>query len=414
VIMFSSVQFQPSFVASQENNDNTANNNSGFEQNLISWERMHTSGEERSCAAQRIRHCIGKQEAALNLSGLNLSSLPEGLADAIKSTVKLIDISNNKISDRSQFKTFLKPGSGFSFVYQNNPACTFNNNNYELKVIPENTPIVFQWHVMNKNKFEGEKYPIINTNQSPYLDNILNTCKIESGRTIGLFISGDISGKHKAALNELQERYENLKVIYPDALDKKDFFTKNQVDCLKDSISFYQKTGWHQDKICYMQNDLKKVEAVSPHATMFDKFSSCGGRNEMDFYRQLLVFNGGRPFSGVDDGLIYMDCDMLIKEPLGDVITPDGISVYNKYGAIENGIIAVDRPRHPALREGITLMENNWTRNDIYYDGFCGGIREHFNAHENYSGISTFIEFPVNSMLPDTSAATGKSTWSTW
>lgn len=148
---------------------------------------------------------------------------------------------------------------------------------------------------MNKS-LESEKYPIINTNQYPYLDNILNTCKTESDRVIGLLISGDVSEKHKVSLDELQTHYSNLKIIYAEQLDKRDFCQIKVVDCIKNTIVMGKNENWHPENMDLLNSDLDSVSLSKPDITLFDKITGNGGHSEMDIYHNLLLFNvGGYP-----------------------------------------------------------------------------------------------------------------------
>ncbi|MBW5407794.1 hypothetical protein ACISK3_12920 [Morganella morganii] len=105
---------------------------------------------------------------------------------------------------------------------------------------------------------------------------------------------------------------------------------------------------------------------------------------------------------------------MIINKPLGEIVLVDGIAAYNKSGAIENGIIAVDRPRHPVLKAGVDIMENNRFKGHPYYDGICGGLKQYFSYNSRIHGkgkLAEFIAFPVDNILPDTSIQTGASSW---
>ncbi|GIZ27007.1 hypothetical protein TUM12151_06050 [Morganella morganii] len=388
-----------------------------FSKLLSDWERSALPGEERCHAAAVIRDCLAGKKTELNLSGLNLCSLPDGLADVIKNTVTSIDISDNNIRSPALLTEFLSLKDSAELIYHNNPACCFAGNNYELKVLSKKTPVAFQWHVMNKN-MESEKYPVINTNQYPYLDNILNTCKTESGRIIGLLISGDVSEKHKASLSELQTQYSNLKIIYAEQLDRSDFFRIKAIDCIKKTIAAGKSNNIHQEDMDMLYSELDDVCSSEPDITLFDEFSESGGHSEMDFYRNLLLFNGGGVFLSPNDdnhgALIYLDCDMIINKPLGEIVLVDGIGIYNKSGVMENGIIAVDRARHPVLEAGMDIMENDRFKAHPYYDGICGGLRQHFSYNQRIHGkgkLAEFIAFPVDNMSPDTSTRTGSSSW---
>lgn len=364
-----------------------------------------------------IQTAINVKSKTLDLSKLGIDSLPNDLLEKIPNSVKLLDISGNKIYDIKQISECIQ--KGIEVRYDNNPACNIGGKNYTLEKIPADTPIIFQWHNIN-DKYENAECPIINTEKSPYLNNILNVCKIETGRTIGLFMSGNVSKKHKDYLNNLQKSHDNLKIIYSDDLDFSDYFQKKQIDCIKQTIKTLEKNNAHESWIIDVTKDLEKVSKTNPQARMFERFASNKTHSAMDFYRNLILIKGGDIFNDSrtiatgnireNKSLIYFDCDMIIKKPLGEIFLPDGIGVYNKGGNIENSILAVNRPHHPAFMKGMSLMENDWLNSHPYYGGICKGFKEYFTPKKEES-LAKFIAFPVDNIDPDTSTSSGQQTW---
>ncbi|EAP9773648.1 non-LEE encoded effector protein NleB, partial [Salmonella enterica] len=85
--------------------------------------------------------------------------------------------------------------------------------------LDQHTPLLFQWFERNPSRFGENQIPIINTQQNPYLNNIINAAIIEKERTIGVLVDGNFSAGQKKALAKLEKQYENIKVIYNSDLD---------------------------------------------------------------------------------------------------------------------------------------------------------------------------------------------------
>ncbi|PVI66267.1 non-LEE encoded effector protein NleB, partial [Salmonella enterica subsp. enterica serovar Typhimurium] len=54
--------------------------------------------------------------------------------------------------------------------------------------LDQHTPLLFQWFERNPSRFGENQIPIINTQQNPYLNNIINAAIIEKERTIGALV----------------------------------------------------------------------------------------------------------------------------------------------------------------------------------------------------------------------------------
>ena len=106
-------------------------------------------------------------------------------------------------------------------IVQSSPCQTvsFAGKEYELKVIDEKTPILFQWFEPNPERYKKDEVPIVNTKQHPYLDNVTNAARIESDRMIGIFVDGDFSVNQKTAFSKLERDFENVMIIYREDVD---------------------------------------------------------------------------------------------------------------------------------------------------------------------------------------------------
>ncbi|HDY3294167.1 TPA: non-LEE encoded effector protein NleB, partial [Salmonella enterica] len=102
---------------------------------------------------------------------------------------------------------------------------------------------------------------------------------------------------------------------------------------------------------------------------------------------------------------------MLLTGKLGTIYLPDGIAVHvsrkDNRVSIENGIIAVNRREHPALKKGLEIMHSK-PYGDPYVDGLGGGLRHYFNCSilHNYEEFCNFIEFKHENIFMDTSSLT--------
>ncbi|EHV3557895.1 non-LEE encoded effector protein NleB, partial [Salmonella enterica] len=93
-------------------------------------------------------------------------------------------------------------------------SANFAGVEYPLLPLDQHTPLLFQWFERNPSRFGENQIPIINTQQNPYLNNIINAAIIEKERTIGVLVDGNFSAGQKKALAKLEKQYENIKVIY--------------------------------------------------------------------------------------------------------------------------------------------------------------------------------------------------------
>ncbi|EJK0342883.1 T3SS effector E3 ubiquitin-protein ligase IpaH7.8, partial [Shigella sonnei] len=84
---------------------------------LTEWEKNSSPGEERGIAFNRLSQCFQNQEAVLNLSDLNLTSLPE-----LPKHISALIVENNKLTSLPKLPAFLKE---------------LNADNNRLSVIPE-------------------------------------------------------------------------------------------------------------------------------------------------------------------------------------------------------------------------------------------------------------------------------------
>ncbi|HFX2503506.1 TPA: non-LEE encoded effector protein NleB, partial [Salmonella enterica subsp. enterica serovar Java] len=92
-------------------------------------------------------------------------------------------------------------------------SASFAGVEYPLLPLDQHTPLLFQWFERNPDRFGENQVPIINTQQNPYLNNIINAAIIERDRIIGILVDGKFSAGQKKALTKLENQYKNIKVI---------------------------------------------------------------------------------------------------------------------------------------------------------------------------------------------------------
>lgn len=399
-----------------------------FSDQLSDWENSSPCGEERAVAVQRILDCYSRNGADLDLSGLHLTSLPAMLP----SSVQKINLSDNNIAS---FHHQILPliSKEIKVEYEKNPCCTLGNRSYRFEKIASDTPILFQWSFLNEKikRDEGENNSAFYT----YIGNIINACQMEQGRQIGVFISGRAPDDIINKLEELSSEIHNLNVIYADNID---FGRYGQNKCtqqieksLDDLIAEVEQDQDPEDDVLFCKamanKTIKKLEKSEPNLTLFDVCTRHDNFITIDFYRVMFMLEGNAIFSASNknaDGrqfksaptidasshgaLIYLDVDMKLNGPLGDIWLPDGIGVYHapeKSPTLENGIIAVSQPQHPALLDIIPSVRVDFLGKiaaDEVYGCFVRTLHNHYKPSENES-LSEFIAFPIGNITPDES-----------
>ncbi|HCS1997950.1 TPA: T3SS effector E3 ubiquitin-protein ligase IpaH7.8, partial [Shigella boydii] len=114
--MFSVNNTHSSVSCSPSINSNSTSNEH-YLRILTEWEKNSSPGEERGIAFNRLSQCFQNQEAVLNLSDLNLTSLPE-----LPNHISALIVENNKLTSLPKLPAFLKE---------------LNADNNRLSVIPE-------------------------------------------------------------------------------------------------------------------------------------------------------------------------------------------------------------------------------------------------------------------------------------
>lgn len=303
-------------------------------------------------------------------------------------------------------------------------TASFAGVEYELKVIDEKTPILFQWFEPHPERYKKDEVPIVNTKLHPYLDNVINAAKIESDRTIGIFVDGDFSANQKAAFSKLERDFENIMIIYRDDVDFS-MYDRKLSDIYHDVI-YEQKLRTEDKRDEYLLNLLEKElgEISNEKDSLISMYAEKREHTWFDFFRNLALLKAGNIFRdscntknhdiSSRNGCIYLDMDMMITDKLGVIYAPDGIAVYvdrrNGGADIENSAIVVNDSNHPALLEGLHIMHSKIDAHP-YYDGLGKGLKKYFNCTplQNYNYFCDFIEFKHPNIIMNTSQYTGSS-----
>lgn len=311
-------------------------------------------------------------------------------------------------------------------IVQSSPCQTvsFAGKEYELKVIDEKTPILFQWFEPNPERYKKDEVPIVNTKQHPYLDNVTNAARIESDRMIGIFVDGDFSVNQKTAFSKLERDFENVMIIYREDVDFS-MYDRKLSDIYHDIIC-EQRLRTEDKRDEYLLNLLEKElrEISKEQDSLISMYAKKRNHAWFDFFRNLALLKAGEIFRctyntknhGISfgEGCIYLDMDMILTGKLGTIYAPDGISMHvdrrNDSVNIENSAIIVNRSNHPALLEGLSFMHSKVDAHP-YYDGLGKGVKKYFNFTplHNYNHFCDFIEFKHPNMIMNTSQYTCSS-----
>ncbi|HHO9875394.1 TPA: non-LEE encoded effector protein NleB, partial [Escherichia coli] len=204
-------------------------------------------------------------------------------------------------------------------IVQSSPCQTvsFAGKEYELKVIDEKTPILFQWFEPNPEQYKKDEVPIVNTKQHPYLDNVMNTARIESERMIGVFVDGDFSFSQKVAFSKLEQDFENIMIIYRENVDFS-MYDRKLSDIYHDIIC-EQKLRSEAKRDEYLLNLLEKELSKISNAqdSLIYMYAEKRDHTWFDFFRNLALLKAGEIFRCTDntknhgilsgEGCIYLD-----------------------------------------------------------------------------------------------------------
>jgi hypothetical protein len=266
---------------------------------------------------------------------------------------------------------------------------------WPMKRLPATTPILCQWFVRDSSAYGTDEVPILNT-PTAYLDILKNNCAMGKGRCVVLLMDGDLTTGQHAALKTLEQDMGNLHIVHRD------------------------QVNW---KSCDWAPNEARRQSIDP-ASSESMLEQIRGDNTMfwiDTYRLLALLKGPAALlsdadlpspliTGADCGCIYLDMDMQITSALGEIALPDGIGAYcrtdtsyDRRPYIENGIMAVDQPGHPVLRDALDELQRETV--PYAYGAWINAIRRHFgasdSARDEWAQTAQFVAFPIEHLNPD-------------
>ena len=299
--------------------------------------------------------------------------------------------------------------------------------NFPIIVLPENTPLLYQWF----HKNEESSMPVY------FFENLINTCKIETERKIGILVLERRANKKDIILlKDLEKRFKNFCVIDFDGIDVSEFnysvskkqliqrFDVNFEFNLKEYPDFYKTIyNGHEEEF--------KILDVMEFYSFFNFF---------DAARNFAMLHAGALFSDQDKdaptGCIYLDLDMFLTGKIGSIKCVDGFSCILKKEAslnIDNSLFCVNKSKHPILLKWLKDMKEcrrigNVSIAPIPYWRFCGAIQQHYipkkvldrdkedmellilYLSEQDCSLVPEIAFPLNNIDPDQSNTKGFGT----
>ncbi len=153
----------------------------------------------------------------------------------------------------------------------------------------------------------------------------------------------------KKSFLDIQSKYPNFQMIDFYSLDTagSDFAVSDSIKEGLDSRLYDQVIS--KEKLKGSNLYVKEILDLLPASAYIDLIRFMSMRLAGDLFSTDLN-NKDNP-----NGCIFMDCDMEIKKPLGEIMAPDGFCCYTipfSLGTVqlENGLFAVDRPNHPIIK----------------------------------------------------------------
>ena len=265
---------------------------------------------------------------------------------------------------------------------------------WPIKRLPATTPILCQWFVRDPSAYGADDVPIRNT-PTAYLDILRNNCAMEKDRCVVLLMDGDLTTGQHAALKTLEQEMGNLHV------------GRDQVD--------WTSFDWGPDEA------RRQSTGPAGSESMLEQIRGDNTMFWIDTYRLLALLKGPAALlsdagitspliTGPDCGCIYLDLDMQIKSALGEIGLPDGIGAYCRTDEaydprpyIENGIMAIDKPGHPVLKDALDELQRETV--PYAYGAWINAIRRHFGASDSvrdeWAQTAQFVAFPIEHLNPD-------------
>lgn len=233
-----------------------------------------------------------------------------------------------------------------------------NGKHFELETLPEDTPFFYQFYCLHK-----DKEVVIDDNS---LSIFRKNCDIEQFRPIVILMNNElINQKVAAQIRQLKEEYENVHIVDV-------------------SLLLGHENHVHGIEITQRENSDGKfaVEVDGTRCTLPNFFSEVDRHkkwehttecNILDIFQFLAMYHCDKvcALAGIQtnsQGCIKIDFDMELTKPIGILKCLNGLSTFvvdkfrkepwlgnelTHYLMLENGLVAVARPKHPVMARSL-------------------------------------------------------------
>ncbi len=273
---------------------------------------------------------------------------------------------------------------------------------FPIKIIGEDTPLLFQWFNI---KGQGMTIPDL------YISNIKKACTIEKHREVGLLTNGmHLSQENRDIFSKLCSEHPNLRLINFYDLDLGDM----NFEVTPELINELERRGDAE-----FGNLAEITQAKGENLTIKEAVHLLKNASQIDTPRFMAMNLAGKLFSdnpsSSKSGCIFLDCDMELKQPIGELQSVDGFLCYRRkisevYHS-ENGLMAVDKPGHPIMESILRELQISSTDSSRCtlnaFPFYLEAVEQHFSL----LNIPESIGFPLDSINPDQSKTTEGSTW---
>lgn len=246
---------------------------------------------------------------------------------------------------------------------ENNSTVQINGKTFKVEEVSEYAPLLYQYF----SKDKSSKIP------NDYVEIFRNNCRIEPERETVILVDDFYTNDYdRNILEKLAADFDNVRL-----------FNMSQWSDIKiGEAQITRKTSSHND---FKPNYSVEIPShkESQYTSSFSSF--------LDYARLIALTKYDDIFSQSRDagikGCIYMDFDFLLKDKLGKISCPGGVSPYildeidTNWGnvglqdmTIENSMTALSQPAHPTIMKAIELCSG------MPYASFRHAIKVYFSV----------------------------------
>ena len=241
---------------------------------------------------------------------------------------------------------------------QQRTGIEINGKRFELETLPEDTPLFYQFYCLHKDK------EVVIDDKS--LSIFRKNCDIEKFRPVVILMNKElINQKLAAQIRQLKEEYENVHIVDVSLL----LGYENHVH----GIEITQKENSDGKFVVEVDGTRCTLPNFFSEAERHKKWEHTVGCNILDIFQFLAMYHCDKvcALAGVEtnsQGCIKIDFDMELTKPIGILKCLNGLStlVIDKfmrepwrgnelthYLRLENGLVAVARPKHPVMARSL-------------------------------------------------------------